>query len=76
MKKLYIKPDLTFESFQLSRNIAANCSQEMIDFVNAHKAMDPDLFTTDIACNNTDLSKIGLDGYCVTLGLNQTLYTS
>lgn len=30
MKKRYIKPDLTFESFEMSSNIAADCTNRVI----------------------------------------------
>lgn len=54
MKKTYVKPEVYFESFQLSANIAANCTLISHHSDSSCPILDPDLGKTtytDMLCD-------------------------
>ena len=55
MKKTYSKPQIVFESFELTTSIAAGCSVILSkEDIETEKSWDPGLFTDEMNCSSVD----------------------
>lgn len=55
MKKAYSKPQIVFESFELTTSIAAGCSIILSkEDIETEKSWDPGLFTDEMNCSSVD----------------------
>lgn len=79
MRKPYVKPEIAYESFELTTNIAANCSlfsTPQAAFICA--VLDPELGETIFSDDNCDFSPPGVnDRICYDVPFeNQNVFAS
>ncbi|CCX45972.1 uncharacterized protein BN455_01260 [Firmicutes bacterium CAG:103] len=80
MKKTYVRPEVYFESFELSANIATGCKLISNAAENACAVTDNDLgitYFTDAACGGNYTPPGGNDGLCYGVPqANNNVFTS